>query len=278
MAFEQFRREYGYSVQNGPDIEQLAQFIAYLSWRGYAGSTIATYTQGISFFLKSQGLTDLVDNFIIRRLVDGCRRKHARRDTRCPITLSILQSLLAALPHICASDYDAQMFKAAFMLAFFAFLRISEFTSSRNEEIALHGDDVSFHYSRGKKFLHVHIRKSKTDQMAKGTVIRLPEGGSIDLCPVRAISNYMKVRSTAGLAFFTNFEGSPLSRQKFSMVLKKATTFCKLPVAHYSSHSFRIGAATSAAARGISEAQIKRMGRWASDAFRAYVRVHSSMM
>ncbi len=40
-------------------------------------------------------------------------------------------------------------------------------------------------------------------------------------------------------------------------------------------HSFRIGAATFAAERGFSDAQIRSMGRWQSDAFRKYIRTPS---
>ena len=40
----------------------------------------------------------------------------------------------------------------------------------------------------------------------------------------------------------------------------------------YKGHSFRIGAATFAAECGFSDAQIRLMGRWQSDAFRKYIR------
>jgi len=39
----------------------------------------------------------------------------------------------------------------------------------------------------------------------------------------------------------------------------------------YKSHSFRIGAATNAAIKGVSVDKIKTAGRWKSDAFKSYI-------
>ena len=41
----------------------------------------------------------------------------------------------------------------------------------------------------------------------------------------------------------------------------------------YSGHSFRIGAATTAAAVGVEDSMIKTLGRWKSAAYLAYVRI-----
>ena len=51
-------------------------------------------------------------------------------------------------------------------------------------------------------------------------------------------------------------------------VLQKVGIDCS----KYSGHSFRIGAATTAAAVGIQDSLIKTMGRWESVAYQLYVR------
>ena len=45
---------------------------------------------------------------------------------------------------------------------------------------------------------------------------------------------------------------------------------CGMNIQRYKGHSFRIGAASEAAHRGFSDAQIRLMGRWKSDALKKY--------
>ena len=96
-AFKKFCRVYDYDPQILPDTEKVAQFVAYLSWCGYAGSTVQTYLSGLAFYLQSAGAKDVTRNFVIARLVEGCRRRSSRRDTRHPITLSIFSRMLPGL-------------------------------------------------------------------------------------------------------------------------------------------------------------------------------------
>ena len=55
--------------------------------------------------------------------------------------------------------------------------------------------------------------------------------------------------------------------------LNEALLFVNYDIAHYKSHSFRIGAATTAHMMGIPDNIIISMGRWHSDSFLRYIRV-----
>lgn len=66
--------------------------------------------------------------------------------------------------------------------------------------------------------------------------------------------------------------GAPLSKNWFKTHLASTLKSCGLSPSFYTGHSFRIGAATTAAERGVSSSAIKIMGRWSSSAFESYIR------
>ena len=70
---------------------------------------------------------------------------------------------------------------------------------------------------------------------------------------------------------FAYADGSPMLRREFDRLLKHLLQFCGLSTTLFKGHSFKIGAATSAALRGESNAQFRAAGRWASYASRKYI-------
>lgn len=67
----------------------------------------------------------------------------------------------------------------------------------------------------------------------------------------------------------------PITVYQFNTELSRCLTFCGLDTKKYKGHSFRIGAASHAADKGFSDAQIRTLGRWKSDAFKSYIRSES---
>ena len=68
----------------------------------------------------------------------------------------------------------------------------------------------------------------------------------------------------------------PVRRGYFCAILARAIRLCGLNPNRYKGHSFRIGAASDAAEKGMSEAQIRVLGRWKSNAFMRYIRLQSA--
>ena len=96
---------------------------------------------------------------------------------------------------------------------------------------------------------------------------------STDICPVSAMLSYLVVWGRKEGPLFLFKDGRFLTRQRLVEELRKVLRKTGVDQSKYCGHSFRIGAATTAAARGIEDSVIKTLGRWKSLAYLQYVRI-----
>ena len=122
--------------------------------------------------------------------------------------------------------------------------------------------------------MKVILRFSKTDQRGKSSTLHFSSGPDATLCPVIAMQRFLDMRPKVQGPLFIHYGGDPLSRYQFGRVLTRGISTVGLSPANFSSHSFRIGAATSAAMSGIPIDTIKKLGRWQSYAVNLYIRPH----
>lgn len=233
-----------------------------------SASHISRNLAAIAFFQKMHGLSPVTNHFLVRQTLKGYKRKFPSVDTRRPITINILDLFFNSLPHICSSSYETSLFRTAFVLTFFAALRISEVVSSnKKSESNLRLADILLSHNS----LRVFIRKSKTDQSGRGIWLSL---NSLDshICPVRNISHYLAIRPFCLGSLFIHEDKSVLTRFQFNSLLKKCLHYNRLDAFKFTSHSFRIGAATEASRLGLESNLIKKLGRWESDRFQLYIR------
>ena len=54
---------------------------------------------------------------------------------------------------------------------------------------------------------------------------------------------------------------------------RKALSTAGVQAEAYTGHSLRIGAGTTAAAKGVTDDIIKALGRWSSEAYQVYIRL-----
>ena len=108
---------------------------------------------------------------------------------------------------------------------------------------------------------------SKNDPFRKGCFIHIGIGRR-PLCAVRAVMNYLALRGDAPGPLFLLPNGQPLSPNILMDWLRQIMASARVP-GNFSSHSFRIGAATVA---GVPDHLIQSMGRWSSNACQLYIR------
>ena len=66
---------------------------------------------------------------------------------------------------------------------------------------------------------------------------------------------------------------TPSHPDKFVKRVKEALSASGVECSRYSGHSFRNGAASVAASRGVPDATIKTLGRWESSAYLLYIKL-----
>ena len=164
------------------------------------------------------------------------------------------------------------MLWAACCLGFLGFLRAGEFTVNGTFEPTLHFTmaDVHVDSSTNPQSFRVFIKCLKTDPSRKGCFIFLGRG-SFPLLPVVSLSNYLHLRGPGIEPLFIYQNGTPLSRSQLSSFLQTTLQSTGIP-GKFSGHSFRIGAATTAARKGLPDHLIKTMGCWSSEDCLLYVR------
>ena len=122
-------------------------------------------------------------------------------------------------------------------------------------------------------YLEIRMNVSKTDVFRKGVTLYLGKTGCT-LCPVAAVLGYMALcnQSNTPAPLFNFKNGAPLTRKKLVNELRKALAATGINAENYTGYSFRIGAASTAAACGMPESLIKTLGRWESAAYMLYIR------
>lgn len=194
--------------------------------------------------------------------------KH-NKPPRLPITITSL-GILKQYISIHYSYHDQIMLWAAFTTAFFGFLRSSEYTAPTAKQFDPSQTLLISDLSQTNGRILINVKASKTDPFRHGCYIRLSPTHS-EVCPVSALNKLYSIHSKQG-PLFTFQDQTFLTRRRLNNILKKALP-SRGNQGATSSHSFRIGAATTAAAAGFPKWLIQHLGRWNSDCFRTYIRI-----
>jgi len=204
----------------------------------------------------------------------------SRRRDRFPITTQILTVIHNYLRPALSTNLDHIMLWAAFTLAFFAFLCASEFSCNGpfNPEVHLTSQDVTFHPDmQCPSLMWVRIKQSKTNPFCQGCTLTIAKSTS-PICSVMAMKDYiLQAQPPASCPLFTfSQSGSWLTHSSLTKELRFILQQCGFLSNNFYFHSFRIGAATSAAAAGIPAWLIKVLGRWSSDCYELYIKTPQS--
>ena len=254
--------------------ETLCDWVCHLSNKRPKNKTIKAYITGVRSMHVDMGYGDLsaFHSPQLERVIAGLRRMRGEAGTRerRPITKDLL---LQMLPYFDRKTREGVTLHASFCLAFAAFLRVGEFTYSAKD---LEDPDFSqWFLTRRSVTLHedhleLTLPASKTDPFRQGITLTIAASGD-EACPVEAIRQLFKWEAPSNSPLFQ--WDNAFTRQLVTNKLREVLALLGVE-GHYSGHSFRRGAATSAREAGLSSEEIQLLGRWKSDAYRLYIVTH----
>ena len=151
----------------------------------------------------------------------------------------------------------------------------TESSFDKHSDLAI--SDLALDNHTHPSFIVVKLKQSKTDQFRKGAQIVVGRTDN-DICPVAALLHFISSRGTAEGPLFCFQNGKFLTKLNFIPHIRRALSTLGYDSHHYAGHSFRIGAASTAAKANLEDSMIRTLGRWESDAFLSYIRTPASQL
>ena len=133
-------------------------------------------------------------------------------------------------------------------------------SSTCNQSTDLSWGDVATDSRHTPTLLRMHLKRSKCDQFGEDVGVFVGRTRN-KLCPVAAMLTYLAVRGDAPHSLFIDRQQQPLTKSSFAIRIRRILESPGYLDANFAGHSFKIGAATTAAQRGVEDSVIQALGR-----------------
>ncbi len=246
--------------------DHVAMFLAQEADAGLSPSTIARRLSAIRLVHLGMEHPSPHDSIKVVEVMRGIRRAWGKPpEQKVPVLEADIQRMVDAV------DPDTQLGLRNRALLLFGFAGAFR----RSELVNLNTQDLQ---EEERGFL-VTIRKSKTDQEARGHRIAIPRIDHSDYCPVRSLKDWLHVADIEeGRVFRRMYRGDKvaakaMSAQSVALIIKDHAARVGFDPRHYAGHSLRSGFLTSAAARQEDLFKMADQSRHSSlETVRKYVR------
>ena len=254
------------------DSSTILWFITWLNKiRGVGPASVKGYLAAINHLHMLNGFQfNAKDDPRVCLAKKGASKRSVKKDVRLPITLDILTRMFEDEASR-GKSYDSYLFLAGAALAYHGWLRISELCGDEHQK-GKPGLRLENLERREPGLLILHLLDTKTDKDQSGRQVEIV-AGTDGTCALAALDNYTFARqkTSQSTRLLIHKDGKDVEASWFRAYVKSACArqgLCGL----YNTHSFRIGAASDAAASGMPQHLIKLRGRWSSEAYLSYLR------
>ena len=257
-----------YGLQPLPLSESLLlRYVAHLHRENLAPATVKNYLSALRAWVISMGLDE--PHIWTPRVLLACRavaRYHEPPRQVLPITYDVLSLMFRSL----SPSRDHLLVAAALSLQYFACLRAAELCSNLSLSLVPTRSDVSFYRSGSSITMLYKCHSSKTASHGFEVHVGCSGGPICAPCIMHLFLSAYPIEPASPLFRFSS--GLYLTYPLYNSIIKRLIQLAGLNPSSYSSHSVRAGAATQAARSGLDPDSIKRLGRWRSQAYQAYLR------
>lgn len=251
--------------------------------RGLKAGTINNYLAGIRQLHIAKGLpSPNIRTATVNLILRGLQNKEASNNlrtaeqTRQPITEATMLLLKKRLGDWEQRKTDQRLIWAVATNLFHGLFRVQELLCEKATEFdpafTLLTSNIHWEPHDLPKSLQFQLKAPKEDRKCRSTIVDVYSNDS-PTCPVRAFTKWVQniKHWPANQPAFRWSDGSPLTASQFNKILKERLEGLSDSQRAFTSHCFRIGAASRLGALGHSDEDVKAMGRWSSRAFEEYM-------
>jgi hypothetical protein len=258
-----------------PSPLNLALYVVYMSHH-IKPSSVESYLTGICHYLSVEFpmVNQWRNDPLVRQALRGCKKLRGTPTKRKrPLLVEEVKAISRYYFH--RTSHDDLLFHILLLSAFFALMRLGELVCTDDRTL-----DVSRKLIRrstlklSAQCVQFELPYHKADRFFGGNSI-LIRANDCATNPVRAMARYIISRDKLFSSREEMWLRSNGDRPRRHWFLHRLHAFYNDNVA---GHSLRSGGATALAKMGVSLDIIQAMGRWSSEAFRSYIRLHPILL
>ena len=257
-------------------VSTLLLFLEFLASNALTYRVVMNYMSALKSMFGKYGWSPLAfESPLVKRMLKGINYTVHNQPT--PRGLFTLQQI-REISRLCEIYESSLTYRAAFLLAFYGLLRISNiappFAKAFDPAKHLLRQDVTFLYPG----THIALKWAKNLQAPERTHrVKLPRVRDPMLCPTQTLHHLLTKRALKPSdPLFILDDYSLLSQSHLRRRLATLVRSLGLPITGFGFHTFRRSGATLAYDSNISLTAIKMHGVWNSDAVWSYISDNTS--
>ena len=262
--------------------ETTSLYCSYLVSKGCKSATLRSYVSAIKSKLVIDGYRWDDKAIWFNALTRACKMRNDMVIDRQPIRKPLLSCIIAVTQNqypdrveLFQQKYNRLLFSTAFQFAYFGMLRVGEYACSQHAVKAVDVHIADNYKNKVKLILHTSKTHGREARPQKILIQNKESDKFKNLNPVAAAKQYGVVRGgydDNNEQYFINSDKTPLTPNEVRATLRVILSNLSLDPLRYDTHSFRVGRATDLMKWGTDLEEIKRCGRWRSNAVYKYLR------